>query len=496
VLVVHDEPEVAHLVRHALEHTGLDVTEVGDGAGALAVAAVHDLAVIGLALHDMPGLDLIARLHADVPDMSIIALTGAPSAGDAMAGLLAGADDCMTDPVSTRELTARVAGMVRRRLRGRRASTRLQEIVTGVTSEVTDAVIVITPDHRIHSFNPAAEELYGWSASEAVGRPASDVLRWVGSPTTLDAARAKLATDGSWHGIAEQYRRDGSVMMVRASTQVLHTESGVPLGMISVNRLLEDVPTNAGRRAIELVEREIREGLAAGEFIVHYQPIFQLEDRQVVGVEALVRWQHGDELRMPMEFIGVAEESDLVIEIGKVVLATACQQVGEWWVAGHQLHLTVNISARQLLDPCLVSHLAEVLATTAMPPDRLSLEVTETALIEDIHAANRTLLRVAELGIGVSIDDFGTGWASLTYLQQLPITSVKIDRSFVDRIGDGRRDTAIVRSVLALARELDLTVIAEGIETESQLHQLRLLGCEFGQGFLVARPMPADELTF
>jgi EAL domain-containing protein (putative c-di-GMP-specific phosphodiesterase class I) len=196
-----------------------------------------------------------------------------------------------------------------------------------------------------------------------------------------------------------------------------------------------------------------------------------------------------------LEFIDLAEQSDLIIEIGNVVLQKACLEMARWQTAGHRLRLAVNISARQLLDPDLVPHLEGVLTSTGIERDTLSLEVTETALIEDVEQASKALLRITDLGVDVSIDDFGTGWASLTYLQQLPISSVKIDRSFVAGLGGDRRETAIVRSVLALARELDLSVIAEGIETESQLHQLRLLGCRVGQGYLLSPPVPPSELV-
>ncbi|MCU1488448.1 MAG: diguanylate cyclase/phosphodiesterase & domain with sensor(s), partial [Actinomycetia bacterium] len=344
--------------------------------------------------------------------------------------------------------------------------------------------------------NPAAEELYGWRAEEVVGEWAGMVLRWVGADRELDRARDDLATTGTWHGIAKQYHRDGSTFTVRASTQVLRGEHGENLGVISVNRLLARAPETPEVREARTLEAEIRDGLAGGEFLVHYQPIFQLGDLRTVGVEALVRWRRGGVLRQPQEFIGIAERSDLIVEIGKVVLDQACQQHALWRAAGHDLHMTVNVSARQLLDSSFVADLAAVVRATGIRDQRLSLEVTETALIEDVEEANKTLGQVAELGVGVTIDDFGTGWASLTYLQRLPITSLKIDRSFVSGIGEGRRDTAIIRSVLALGRELDLAVIAEGIETEEQRSMLESLGCRYGQGFLVARPMPADELTF
>jgi EAL domain-containing protein (putative c-di-GMP-specific phosphodiesterase class I) len=181
--------------------------------------------------------------------------------------------------------------------------------------------------------------------------------------------------------------------------------------------------------------------------------------------------------------------------MGAVILAKACGQLHVWSEAGHDLYLTVNVAARQLLDPGFVDVLQDTLATSGIDPRRLTLEVTETALIQDIDAARRTLLRIASLGVGVSIDDFGTGWASLTYLRQLPVTCLKIDRSFVAGLGVDHRDTAIVRSVIALGHELDLLVIAEGVETEAQLKHLEILGCKMAQGYLLARPTPPSEMA-
>jgi PAS domain S-box-containing protein len=501
VLVVDDGRDVAPAVRRTLEGASWEVVSARSGSTALELfaASSFELVVMDLDLPDMAGLDLLPRLREISPDVSIVVLTRESGRSRGIAALLAGADNFLGRPFAGDELLARVAVIVRRRARGLRASTRLQQIVTGVTSEVAEAVIITDPGFCIQSFNRAAEELYGWRASEVLQRPVAEVLRWDGSDADRHDARTKLATDGSWRGTASQYRRDGTTVTVYASTRVLLDEEGATLGIIFVNRLSERVGDNSRRRATEATaaaEAEIRDGLAAGEFTVHYQPIFRLEDRMLVGVEALARWEHGDRLRLPHTFIGVAEDGDLIFEIGDVVLDSACRQMQVWRDAGYGHYLTVNVSALQLLDPRFLPRLETILAATEMTPGGLTLEVTETALITDVKVANATLLRIADLGVGVSIDDFGTGWASLSYLQQLPVTTLKIDQSFVAGLGESGTETAIVRSILALGRELDLHVVAEGIETQAQLEQLRLLGCEYGQGYHVSRPLPASELVF
>jgi EAL domain-containing protein (putative c-di-GMP-specific phosphodiesterase class I)/DNA-binding NarL/FixJ family response regulator len=244
-----------------------------------------------------------------------------------------------------------------------------------------------------------------------------------------------------------------------------------------------------------LVE-DIGRGLDAYEFEVFYQPIVRLADQTTVGYEALCRWRHPVHgLLMPAAFIPVAERSGLIVELGDLVLATACEQARRWRAAGHDLHVAVNMSAKQLVDPEIVDRISELLLTTSLPPGGLWLEVTETDLIDDIPTAKIMLERIEAVGAWLSIDDFGTGWASLTYLRQFPSHGVKIDRSFVSGLGKNTSDEAIVRSILLLARELDLSVTAEGVESTVQATRLVELGCDLAQGYLFGHPSPVERLS-
>ena len=240
----------------------------------------------------------------------------------------------------------------------------------------------------------------------------------------------------------------------------------------------------------------LRRGIERGELVVHYQPALDLTSGGVVGVEALVRWQHPQRgLLTPDEFISLAEDTGLVVALGAEVLATACRQVMTWLRDGRSrsdLVLSVNLAARQLLAPDLCSVVEGVLSDSGLEPARLCLEITESALLEDGESSTRALNRLKALGVCIGVDDFGTGFSSLTYLKRFPVDVLKIDRSFVAGLCRDREDRAIVASVVDLAHAFGLTTTAEGVETAEQLAQLRALGCEQGQGYLWSRPLPAE----
>ena len=242
-------------------------------------------------------------------------------------------------------------------------------------------------------------------------------------------------------------------------------------------------------------EAALREAMFRGELVVHYQPVVDLARGVVVGAEALVRWQHPtDGLLGPDSFIPVAESGGLIVALGARVLEQACEQAVRWQAAGLELHVAVNLSTRQVAHPDLLRTVQRALRESGLQPQDLVLEVTESAVMEDAEAAAAVLSAVADLGVGLSIDDFGTGYSSLVYLKRYPIRALKVDRTFVAGMGSAARDDAIVASVLALARAVGGLCIAEGVETIEQYTGLVEMGCEFGQGWLFGRAVPADEL--
>jgi diguanylate cyclase (GGDEF)-like protein len=250
-------------------------------------------------------------------------------------------------------------------------------------------------------------------------------------------------------------------------------------------------------RNLEL-EGSLRHAVDQGDFVLHYQPIVELATGRFMGAEALVRWRHPEQgLIGPPEFIPLAEETGLILPIDRWVLGDACRQIGEWNArrgAQRPLTVSVNLSARQLQRTDLPDFVAATLAHTGLDPGCLVIEITESLLLQDTAATMDRLRRLKALRVRVAIDDFGTGYSSLAYLRQFPVDIIKIDKSFVAGAGDGPDASALARAIVQLGRTLRLSTIAEGIETAAQLAELDSAGCEYGQGYYFAEPVPAEEL--
>lgn len=243
------------------------------------------------------------------------------------------------------------------------------------------------------------------------------------------------------------------------------------------------------------VERGLRRALERKELCLYYQPQVDLSTGRIIGVEALMRWLHPERgIVPPNSFIPVAEETGLIMPMGAWALETACQEAVRWHEQGHELIMAVNISARQFNHPGLVALVEKVLRETGLPPNFLELELTESVAMQDVQRTTATLHALRALGVLLSIDDFGTGFSSLSYLQRFPLSKLKVDRSFVNNLSSDPNDANIAHTVILLGHSLQLRVIAEGVETREQIDILREYGCEEMQGFYFSRPIPAGEI--
>src|SRR5829696_1483844 len=251
-------------------------------------------------------------------------------------------------------------------------------------------------------------------------------------------------------------------------------------------------------RAVALLrtETDLRRAVERDEFRVVYQPILSLRTGEVAGFEALVRWHHPERgVVSPAEFLPVAEETGLLVEIGRRVLREACRQLSEWRAGGlvrPAHYVSVNLSGKQFAQAGLAASVAEALADAALDPRCLRLEITESVVMSDAEAACATLGGLRAQGLGISIDDFGTGYSSLSYLHRFPVDTLKVDRSFIGRMGEGDENGELVRTIITLARNLGMQVVAEGVETARQGDLLRGLGCEYAQGYFFSRPLDPD----
>jgi EAL domain-containing protein (putative c-di-GMP-specific phosphodiesterase class I) len=239
---------------------------------------------------------------------------------------------------------------------------------------------------------------------------------------------------------------------------------------------------------------ELRRALERSEFVMHYQPIVSLDDGRIAGMEGLARWRHPERgLLLPDAFIPLAEETDLIVPLGRWTVAEGCRQVRAWRDEGlraGQIALGLNFSGRQLAQTDFVERVEGSIRECGLAGPELNVEITESVIMEE--SAEAVLSRLRELDLEVSIDDFGTGHSSLSHLHRLPIDALKIDRSFVGAMGDRRENVEIVRTIVTLGHDLGMSVVAEGVETEAQRDELRAMGCDYGQGYLFSPPVEAS----
>ena len=262
-----------------------------------------------------------------------------------------------------------------------------------------------------------------------------------------------------------------------------------------LNHVVYDAAESPQSESVLSLDNSLRQAIEQDELLLHYQPKVDLQTGTLIGVEALVRWQHDDHLLYPDKFIPYAEKTGLIRNITRWVLKTALKQQSQWQSVGENMKMSVNLSFKDLGDHSLVSYISESLDRWQVNPECLILEITETSVMEDPHQTLEILRQLDEMGLGISIDDFGTGYSSLVYLKKLPVDEIKIDRSFVTDLLSNSDSLVIVRSIIDLAHNLDMTVTAEGVETMEVWEKLSSLGCDVSQGYYSGPPMSSEDLV-
>ena len=322
----------------------------------------------------------------------------------------------------------------------------------------------------------------------AVAERIQSVLR---EPLTL-AGHEVFATVSMGIALSAPSYRRAEDLLRDADTAMYHAKA---LG--KSRHQVFDSSMHARARKLLQLEHDLRRAIDRREFRVHYQPIVRVADRRIAGFEALARWQHPERgLVAPSEFIHLAEETGLVVPLGRAVLEEACKQAVAWQTSSSEdLTVSVNLSVKQFSQPDLVENVDGALRVSGLPARLLKLEVTESMVMENTDGAIAMLRRLKALGVHIVIDDFGTGYSSLSYLLRLPADTLKIDRSFVSGTGDAGRNVNIVRTVVGLAYSLGLDVVAEGVETEQQMSLLADLGCPLAQGFLFSPAVDGEEVA-
>ncbi|OEC94232.1 histidine kinase [Rhizobium sp. YK2] len=326
--------------------------------------------------------------------------------------------------------------------------------------------------------------------SEPICERLAAVLADISRPMTVQGVEIRV---GCSIGVAcaVEHGKTASELFANADTALYRAKEA---GRNAI-RLFTPAMAEEARNKLTRIE-ELRRAVERDEFVLHYQPQKEVRSGKIIGVEALVRWQHPAEgLLLPGAFIPLAEETGLIVALGEIVLRRACQQARLWQDRGlPALRMGVNVSARQFLESSLTNQVASALQSAHLDPQWLELELTESLIMRDIEGAIERMQELKKLGVSLAMDDFGTGYSSLSTLRRFPLSRLKIDRSFIADIPEKPGDMAITSAIVSLGRTLDLEVVAEGVETEEQARFLEGAGCELLQGYLFARPLPSSEI--
>jgi diguanylate cyclase (GGDEF)-like protein len=544
--------------RLALKGYDVAVAAGGDEALGRIASESFDLILLDVEMPGMSGFDVLSRVREShsATELPVIMVTARTEGADVVEAFRLGANDYVTKPIDFPVALARIGTHVshRRAIEDlhesrERLALAMQAANDGLANralfvELLDRAIKRTTRRPGYAFavlvlevdrfrmvsgslgSVTADRLLvsvaqrlqaGLRSTDAVERPGFTLARLGGNEFTVllddisgarDAVRVAMRLR---HVLEKPFDVDGYQLFTSATVGIAvsttgyqHPEEILRDATTALHRAQHDStsscelfdPMMRDQAVARLrLETDLRHGIEAGAFVVHYQPIVSLGSGRIEGFEALVRWNHPARgIVGPVEFMDVAEDTGMIVPIGRQVLGKACRQMAMWQRQFGDLapaSICVNVSARQFAESNLADEVEAVLHETGLSASCLKLEITESAFIGDVGAAQVTLKRLQSIGVEWSLDDFGTGYSSLNHLHQLHVNTVKIDRSFVSRLGVDEGGTEMVRVIVALAHNLSMDVVAEGVESEDQWVRLRALGCEFTQGFHFSRPVDA-----
>ena len=545
VVLADDDPSIRLMVRHVLESENYEIVEAEDGLDAIkAVEKKHPALVLLDAV--MPGLDgfttcqqIKERGHVDVP---VIMLTGLDDDASVERAYEVGAIDYITKPIKWAVLKHRVRSIVKsvmaerkiQRLEYRDTLTQLpnrllfidrleQAIVRAERHRESVALMVIDIDDF-----KLVNDSFGHEAGDKLIKAVADLL--YRSMRRADTV-ARLGGDEFAIIIEDVDGEDDAISIadnlttilehnVRLDDQETFTSASVGIAMFpgdgpDASTLLKNADTamfrakEQGRRCFQFykaemsvnamerleLENSIRQAIENNEMVIHYQPTIDIHNNEISGVEALLRWQHPDKgIITPEDFLQVAIESGLIVPIGEWMIQTICHQLRVWKDAGmDNQNISINLTEKQFKDQNLLATFKMAMAEYDIEGSELTIEVTEKTLVSSEGEIEEILNKLHEMGVKISVDDFGIGFASLTNLKDLPIDIVKIDAAFIAGVPDNEQDVAVVNAIAGLTRGLKMKLLAEGVENERQLDMLKGLGCQFAQGFYWSKALPADQ---
>jgi diguanylate cyclase (GGDEF)-like protein len=545
VVLADDDPSIRLMVRHVLESEDFDIVEASDGLEAIKAVEKHHPALILLDAV-MPGIDgfttcqqIKEKGHTDIPVMMI---TGLDDDASVERAYEVGAIDFITKPIKWAVLKHRVKSVVAKVIAERKVqllayrdtltglpnrllfADRLEQAVIRSERSKTSMALMLVDIDDFKLVNDSFGHDAGDKLIKAVGDLISKSLRRADTIARLGGDEFAVIIEGIEGPEDAISIADNLTTIlehnVRLDDQETYTSASIGIAVFpgdgkDARTLLKNADTamfrakENGRHCFQFykpemsvsamerldLENSLKSAFEKDQFIIHYQPVIDIHKNEVVGVEALLRWQHPEKgMIYPSDFISVVEECGLIVALGEWMIFSACKQIKVWQDAGlENQNVSLNLAPRQFKEQDLVTVFTQAMSENGIEASSLSVEVTERTLIDNVGEVEATLKKLRAMGLKILLDDFGTGYASLAYLKDFPVDVVKIDRDFVTGIPDNVEDSTIVDAIAGLTRGLKLPLLAEGVENERQLDVLKGLGCQYAQGFYWSKALPGDE---